>query len=296
MTSVGETLKSKREKLGLSTKQIAEKIRIQEKYLIALEENDDQAFDSKVIARGFLIKYCDYLNIDWEKLLPFWRRDFNISTKRAETSSSFLSKINITPLVFSILVFALIIFSFVSFGFIQYAKFKKPPNIEIESPVEDQVYANPQVVVKGKTTEGSKIFMNNTELSLDSEGNFSENLNVSPGLNKLVFRSISPLGRETTKNITIYGDFSVEKKEEHNDSKKYTLKVKSISSTPVFVEVKSEDTVLFSGFLLENTEKTFSEDQLFFYTDKSELVELEVNGEKVKKEEDEFGVFVKEFN
>lgn len=296
MNSVGETLKNKRERLGLSTKQIAEKIRIQEKYLIALENNDDQAFDSKVIARGFLIKYCDYLNINWEKLLPFWRRDFNVSSKPKETSVSFLSKINITPLVFSVLVFGFVIFSFVSFGFIQYTKFKKPPNIEIESPVEDQVYSSSQVVVKGKTTEGSKLFMNNTELSLDSQGSFSENLNVSPGLNKLVFRSISPLGRETIKNLTIYGDFSVEKREDKEKSQKYTLKVKSISSTPVFVEVKSVDSVLFSGFLLENTEKIFSEDQLFFYTDKSELVELEVNGEKVKKEDDEFGVFVKEFN
>jgi|GEM_PF-4571199 len=296
MTSVGEILKQKREKLGLSTKQIAEKIRIQEKYLIALEENDDQAFDSKVIARGFLIKYCEYLNIDSEKLLPFWRRDFNISTKKQKTSSNFFSKLKITPLVFSILVFAVIILSFVSFGLIQYAKFKKPPSIELDSPVESKVYTNSQVVVKGKTTEGSKLFMNNTELSLDSEGNFSENLNVSPGLNKLIFRSISPLGRETVKNLTIYGDFSVEKPKEKDNSKKYTLKVKSTSSSPVFVEVKSEENVLFSGFLLENTEKTFSDDQLFFYTDKSELVELEVNGEKQEKEDNDFGVFVKEFN
>lgn len=295
MKSVGDLLKQKRESLGLSVKQIADKLRIQEKYLVALEQNDNDIFDSKVIARGFLIKYCDYLNIDSEKILPFWRRDFNIKSKKPENSTSIFSKIKITPLVFSIISFSFILFLFLGFGVVQYNSFKKPPKIDLESPVDNQVYSSSQILAKGKTTEGSKLYINNTEIKIDSEGNFSENLNVSSGLNKLVFRSISPLGRETIKNLTIYGDFSQEKKEPEKDSK-YRLEVKSIAQSPIFVEVKSGEKSLFSGFMLENTTKEFSGDQLLFYTDKSESVEIKINGEVVEKSDNEFGVFVKEFN
>ena len=75
--SLGETLRSKREKKKLSLEDVATKLRIKEVYLKALEDGHYFAFPSRVYGIGFLRSYSKFLGLD---------SDLMVAEFHAETS------------------------------------------------------------------------------------------------------------------------------------------------------------------------------------------------------------------
>jgi cytoskeletal protein RodZ len=295
MKTAGGVLKYKREKIGLTVEQAANRLKIQEKYIIALESDNSAVFDSRVIARGFLIKYCRFLSLDPDKILPFWRRDFTVVTKHPHQEESIKKRLRVTPAIFSILIVLFIVLAFITVGYVQYLGFKRPPRIDLYSPKDGQSLQESFFELSGHVNGASELFLNNTLIDADSNGRFFENIEISSGSNKFTLKAVSPLGRESSLNLTIYGDFQTPKNKSTPNSEN-DLVVTSLSTSPVFIEVKSSDTVLFSGFLLENSVKRFSGDSLFFYTDTIEGLAIKYKDEPVDTGESKFGVFIKEFN
>ncbi len=68
-SSVGQELKAAREALDLPIKQLAGDLRIEPHYLVALEENDFDAFSAPVFAMGYLKQYAIRLGLDEKELL-----------------------------------------------------------------------------------------------------------------------------------------------------------------------------------------------------------------------------------
>jgi len=68
-SSVGQQLKAAREALELPIKQLAGDLRIEPHYLVALEENDFDAFSAPVFAMGYLKQYAIRLGLDEKELL-----------------------------------------------------------------------------------------------------------------------------------------------------------------------------------------------------------------------------------
>ena len=66
---VGQELRAAREALKLPIKQLADDLRIDPHYLVALEENDFAAFSAPVFAMGFLKQYAIRLGLDEKELL-----------------------------------------------------------------------------------------------------------------------------------------------------------------------------------------------------------------------------------
>jgi len=76
---VGALLKSKREGLGLTIAEIAEKTRIRRAYLAALEENRFDALPAPAYLSGFLRIYAAALGLDPEALLRSLRAQADLS-------------------------------------------------------------------------------------------------------------------------------------------------------------------------------------------------------------------------
>lgn len=73
-SSVGQELKAAREALDLPIKQLAGDLRIDPRYLVALEENDFAAFSAPVFAKGYLKQYATRLGLDEKALLADYDR------------------------------------------------------------------------------------------------------------------------------------------------------------------------------------------------------------------------------
>ena len=68
-TSIGAKLKQRRELLSLSTKEVHENIHIREEHLAAIEQGEFGNLPSPVQARGMLVNYAEFLNLDTDALL-----------------------------------------------------------------------------------------------------------------------------------------------------------------------------------------------------------------------------------
>ena len=73
MESFGKILKTTREEKGIPLEVIAQEIAISSNYLVALEEEDLDAFPGATYASGFLRNYSDYLGSDTQYLLGLFR-------------------------------------------------------------------------------------------------------------------------------------------------------------------------------------------------------------------------------
>jgi len=69
LAGIGETLRSNRERKGLSIDQVAQDTRISPRFLEALEDEQFNELPAPVYVRGFLRSYANYLRIDPQPLL-----------------------------------------------------------------------------------------------------------------------------------------------------------------------------------------------------------------------------------
>lgn len=70
---VGETLRSAREAARVSLEQAGEELRIEAKFLAALEDERYEDIGIPVFTKGYLKHYCEYLGVDYRRLLPLYQ-------------------------------------------------------------------------------------------------------------------------------------------------------------------------------------------------------------------------------
>ncbi|MBP7859374.1 helix-turn-helix domain-containing protein [Patescibacteria group bacterium] len=293
LKNTGEILKSARESIGISIENVSKKLKIHEKYIRAFEDNDNSVFDSKVIPRGFLIKYCNLLGLDSDKVVAYWRRDFVLAKKPTIKKTPYFNFI-LTPKILAFSFFGLLVFSIFIFFIFQYIKFKSPPKLEILSLTQDQVIFSESVLVEGYVDKNASVYVNEKEIKIDTEGKFAQKVFLQNGENTITLKSISPLGSENRKTYLVKAQYDVKKTSENTVSDK-VLKVKCISQNPVFYEIKNNETVLFNGFALGGVEKVFYGDNLYIYTDSIESLEIFYMNQPLEEIKDKYGKFSKNF-
>lgn len=79
MLSVGEILKKTREKKALTLVDIEKELRIREKFLKAIEEDNWNFFSSKIYIEGIIKNYANFLGLDSKKMTAFFRREYEVN-------------------------------------------------------------------------------------------------------------------------------------------------------------------------------------------------------------------------
>jgi hypothetical protein len=209
MATVGNTLKNQRLQKKFSLDDVHKFVKIHPKFLTALEEGDYSVFSDKIHAKGFLKNYGEFLELDVEKLLALWRREYAVSFEKKVQSKTFKqktlepAKLLITPgLVLSVLatLLVLLFFGYLSY---QYRSYSGAPKLEIYTP-QNSIVVNSEILdVTGKTDRDSVLLINNQRVLLDKDGSFVTSIKLREGLNTLSFLSVNKLGRETEEIRTI---------------------------------------------------------------------------------------------
>ncbi len=223
--TLGETLKQKRESLGVSYEEIETEIKIKPQYLRDLENEDFERFSSVTQLKGFLKLYSKFLGLNSERILALYRRDYeNLELKRElktekkyefteqkefKAKSKLFDKVIITrrKLVFAASLLVTSIFLLFVINIIKMAF--NPPYLEITSPIEikgeysgNVEYANDQVKILGKTAEGVLIKANSIPLSLNPAYEFeTPSFPVTEKETKIVIEAQNNLGRKTKMEI-----------------------------------------------------------------------------------------------
>ena len=194
MLSTSSILKNTRLDKEYDLSDISKKLKIPLKYLIAIENEEVKNFPQEPYCSLIIKDYADYLGLNGEEMLSFFRRDF----EQKKRSKSFRKDVfSFTPqFTFAILI-GVIIISFIFYLTVEYFKFNRPPKLKINWP---ENVAGESFDLSGITDADSTVRINQDLIIVDDKGNFQKKIQASSGGElKVIVESKSPSGKTTVE-------------------------------------------------------------------------------------------------
>jgi len=208
MITAGEILKNQRIKKNFSLAEISKKTKIKEKYLVALESNNWNFFESPVYIEGLIKNYARFLGLNYKKVLPFFYRDYEGEEKI--TFRKPISEKYFTLGIKNIFTFMIItiFFIFTLYFAYQIKIFLSPPKIVILSPKNDIFYNERLIKIVGKTEKEATVTIFGEKIYPNEEGIFEYVFPLKKGKNELIIEVEGANGRKTTFKKNFYKNSS----------------------------------------------------------------------------------------
>jgi len=206
---VGKILKEARQDRLLSLDEVERHTKIRKELLEALESDDWGKLPPLTFIQGFIKNYGKFLNLDTNKLLAVFRRDFEASKHPDVVLESFKKPLRerrffLTPTRLLGIVVVLVVFGFFAYLWVEYRQFVGAPMLDIARPQNQQTVEIPTVIVQGKTDPEAKVKVNNQDIGVDKEGNFKEEIKLSASTNTVTITSTSKFNQTAKVERTVF--------------------------------------------------------------------------------------------
>lgn len=258
--TVGKILKEARQEQGKSLKEIEIGTRVRGKYLIAIEADKYSELPHDVYTRGFVSSYADFLGLNSKKLIKQYEKErgdqpVELGRKAQELSAD--PVVSARRLTFAMI--AITALAIVSYLFWQFSALTAAPSLEVSEPSKDEVLYGSLIKVKGKVGGGGDVFINDSPILIDANGEFSTSLALQNGVNSIRVTAKSRLGKETTvtRNILANVPSSNESSELPSavfDGVAVRIQIKDSAAT---VTVRADGKEVFKGTMLPGTIQVF---------------------------------------
>lgn len=290
--TLGEKLQKFRTEHRKSLADASRSIKIQIKYLEALESGSYTGLPADVYVRGFLRSYARYLGCDEEAILRMYERERNIhmSLKKKTSSTSESARMRWPAFVVTaktvwtaciILAVSGVVFYLVR----EYHTFVSAPRLVIVEPRDQGVISQTDIVVRGETDRGARVSINGQPVFIDVDGNFVEKILLQPGLNTIMVSAVNRFGKERRDTLTVEAIFTPEQAE-YNESpviSEENHRVRVVISTPekaVSVTVSVDGVKVWNGQLMIGERKEFVADrEILVSSDNGKATYVEVDSE-----------------
>jgi len=197
MLTVGEILKKERERKGYFLAEIEKEIKVREKFLQAVENNDWRQFSSRIYIVGIIKNYSRFLGLDSDKVIVYFSRDYEkkeeIKFKR-KLPSHYLNPE--TKKIFFIVLGLIFTLFFIYFGY-QLKVYFSPPKVTIISPKTNIVKKDDSIKIIGRTEKEAVITVLGERIYQNKDGVFEFNYPVKPGKNIVTIDVVGANGKKT---------------------------------------------------------------------------------------------------
>lgn len=197
MKTVGEILKSARERRKLSLKKVESKTKIRRGFIEAIEKSKWNALPEFPVVLGFVKSLSHVLGVDPKMTQALLKRDYPPKKLFINPKPDLENKFSWTPkhtFWLGILVLIMIILSYLGF---QYLKFNSPPALEIFQPQDNFVVNSKLVIIEGKTDPDATVKANNQIILVGDDGRFSGSIEIFSGTKEINFEAISRSEKKT---------------------------------------------------------------------------------------------------
>jgi cytoskeletal protein RodZ len=192
---------------ALTLEEIARATKIRPRFLAAIESGEYDKLPSAAYAQGFVRNYATFLGLSQKEILALYRREFD-EKKHIQVLPDGLAKQGVTLSRLSIsrsFVFAAFVFLLLA-GYLglQYRAMFFAPSVTLDSPKEDSRVRN-EVIVTGKTDPSVTVYVNETAVSVTSDGEFRKKLSLFSGTNSITVTAKNRYGKETVirRNVLV---------------------------------------------------------------------------------------------
>ncbi|HMB17331.1 MAG TPA: helix-turn-helix transcriptional regulator [Candidatus Paceibacterota bacterium] len=191
---------------GMNESQLADATGISERFIKLLIKNDLKKLPPAPYLHGYILKIAEVVDMDGEKV---WRTYFkNNSNIRSSGNTDHLPKNRFSvsninaKILFGIIIIIAVIAYFVIRSFLG-VDITRELNLEGfgEEPVISQ---NASYNIKGNINPKYQLKINQQSVYPESDGDFTETINLSPGFNTVMFNIKGPLKREEKIAKEIY--------------------------------------------------------------------------------------------
>lgn len=207
MTTAGQKLKEARLEKSLNLEDVSSGTKIKQVFLENIEKGDYQKLPSVSYAQGFVRNYAKFLGLDEKEILALFRREFDSDSAIKVLPRGFESEEKFSPSRLRLRSKAIVIIgiftAIFAFFLFQYRSAFLNPSLVIISPSDNIVISSSKIDIQGKTDPDTTVYVDNDEVSVDTNGNFSKNINVFPGKVTIIIKSINKFQRETEKEINL---------------------------------------------------------------------------------------------
>ncbi len=203
MKTVGEMLREARLTRGYTVGDVEQGTKIRLKFLEAIEANDFSKLPSLSYAKGFVKNYSDFLGLNSEKTLAFFRRQTNETPKSSLLPKGMGEPLNrslwqLTPGRFVALIIIGLVSLFLLYLGFQYRALQQQPSLTIDSPVNHAVVTDTRLEILGSTDPDATVTINGVSVLVRGDGKFFDQVALDPGVNKFTIIATSRLGKSTT--------------------------------------------------------------------------------------------------
>ena len=202
MKSVGSILHDTRIQKGIFLEDVEKATKIRQKFLEAIEADDYLIIPSTAYAKGFVKNYSEFLGLDSQMTLAFFRRQTQDATKQSllpkKSIASENSFFRLTPGRFLMILLGVCTLLFLSYFIVQYRRLQEAPILHIEKPEQEKIVEDKKVDVLGSTSADATVTVNGVSVLVRSDGKFFDQVSLDPGVNTITITATSRYGKSTT--------------------------------------------------------------------------------------------------
>jgi len=207
METLGEYLKETRESLRFTKEQIYRLTQIPIIFIGALERSDHSALPADVYVKGFLKSLGAVYKIDAEVLLEQYSQEKGLEKSIRGVGEQHrryaMPRLAITPKTISFFLVSVVILLTGGYLLWQVRSVSRAPFLEVASPVSDVSIESRSILLRGSTEIGARVFVNEQEVLVEENGDFSEVINLVQGTNNILIRAENKFQNFTEVNRII---------------------------------------------------------------------------------------------
>jgi len=201
--TLAEQLRRARQAKKLKLEEVAKKLKINYKYLAALEKGEYDKLPKGIYGKNFLREYALFLGLNYRELGEVFNEEkkiFEPHDAKELFSRQVVKKTYfwlVPKIVRNIIIALIILICFLYLGF-RLNKIISPPSLFIYSPIENFSTNQHTVNVSGKTEPETQLNINGESVLSDLNGNFSKLVNLKNGINTIIITATKKYGRDKT--------------------------------------------------------------------------------------------------
>ncbi len=197
---LADFLKEKRQSRGLNMEKLSELTKIQIYHLKSMEEGNFENLPPAVYREGIFKRLAKFLDTDEKEIMEMYRNE-NGGTNNPDYVNNVIEpkrhfSFTLTPKKVTLFLGCLLLAGLSVYLWYQLNFLVGPPALAIE-PKEDVAIKDEAVSVKGKTDIGTDLKINGENVYVESNGNFTKDIQLAAGLNIIEIVAVNRYGKST---------------------------------------------------------------------------------------------------
>lgn len=206
--SVTEKLKNARRKKGITFAEITNEIKINKETIQAIESGEIKAKMHSTYLYGLVKSYADLLGFNGAKFAQLYMDEIRPENSKLLFSRTFkpLKALVTSKIAAGILAIGLLGISLVYIVW-QFVSLASAPKLEVAYPPKDLIVKSTTITIKGRTSEGSEVFINDSPVLTDPDGSFTVEIFLNPGVNELNISAINALSKKASLERVVIAEY-----------------------------------------------------------------------------------------